>query len=100
MLTRYFAIYNTLGNELTDRMNAQEFVRFERRWKVIFTFFALVLAGSISAFYFGLVEGVGIFWCIAIGVVSLIGALFAANELRDPLRRQGVLDGLEALDDD
>ena len=81
-------------------MTAQEFVRFERRWKAIFAFFALALATSIFVFHFGLVEGAGIFWCIAVGIVSLIGSLFAANELRDPSRRESVLDGLDALDDD
>jgi hypothetical protein len=85
---------------MSERMSAQEFTRFERRWKAIFTCFALALAGSIFAFHFGLVEGVGVFWCIAIGVISLIGALFAAYELRDPSRREGVLDGLDSLDDD
>jgi 4-hydroxybenzoate polyprenyltransferase len=85
---------------MAERMTEQEFIRFERRWKAIFTFFAAALAASIFAFHFGLVEGVGIFWCIAIGVISLIGALFAANELRDTTRRTGVLDGLEALGDD
>lgn len=85
---------------MSERMSAQEFARFERRWKAFFTCFALALAGSLFSFHFGWVEGVGLFWCIAIGVVSMIGALFAANELRDPSRREGVLDGLDALDDD
>lgn len=100
MLSRRFAICNTLGDGMAERMTAQELIRFERRWKGIFTFFALILAASIFVFHFGLVEGAGIFWSIAIGVASLIGALFAANELRDPARRKGVLEGLEALDDD
>lgn len=85
---------------MSERMNAQEFARFERRWKAIFTGFALALVGSIFVFHFGLVDGTGIVWCILIGVISLIGALFAAHELRDPARREGVLDGLDALDDD
>ncbi len=85
---------------MAERMTEQQFIRFERRWKAIFTFFALILAASIFVFHFGLVTGIGIFWCIVSGSVSLIGALFAANELRDPSRREGVLNGLEALDDD
>lgn len=85
---------------MAEHMTVKEFVRFERHWKVIFTLFALALAASIFVFHFELVEGVGVFWCIAIGVASLVGALFAANELRDPVRREGVLGGLDALDDD
>jgi hypothetical protein len=85
---------------MAGRMTEQEFIRFEWRWKAIFTFFAAALAASIFAFQFGLVEGVGIFWCIAIGGVSLIVALFAANKLRDPSRREGVLGGMDALGDD
>lgn len=85
---------------MVEIMTAQEFIRFERVWKAIFTFFAMTLAASIFAFHFELVEGIGIFWSIVIGVASLVGALFAANKLRDPSRRKGVLDGLEALDDD
>jgi len=85
---------------MTDRMTAQELIRFERRWKIVFAIFALAPAASIFAFEFVLVEGTGIFWCIGIGIVSLMGALYAASELRDPLRREGVLDGLEVLDDD
>lgn len=84
---------------MAERMTAQELIRFERRWKVIFTFFALILAATFFIFHFGLVEGAGIFWSIAIGIASLTGALYAANELRDPDRRKGVLEGLEALDD-
>lgn len=82
------------------RMNSQELTRFERLWKVIFTFFASALAVSILVFHFGWVEGSGIFWCIAIGLVSLVGALVAANQLRDPSLREALLEGLEALDDD
>lgn len=85
---------------MATRMTEHEFIRFERRWKAFFAFFALTLAASLFAFHFCFVDGVGIFWCIVIGVISLIGALFAANELRDPLRRKGVLDGLENLGDD
>jgi 4-hydroxybenzoate polyprenyltransferase len=85
---------------MSQRMTEQEFIRFERRWKAIFTFFAAFLAASIFVFHFELIEGVDIVWCILIGVVSLIGALFAANELRDPMRREGVVEGLDALGDD
>ena len=85
---------------MTERMTAQELILFERRWKTVFAFFALALAASIFVFHFELVEGVEIVWCIAVGLLSLMGALFAANKLRDPSRREGVLDGLEALDDD
>jgi hypothetical protein len=85
---------------MTECMTEQEFIRFERRWKAIFTFIALALAGAIFAVCFGLVEVLGLFWCIAIGIVSFVGALHAANKLRDPLRREAVLDGLEAFNDD
>jgi hypothetical protein len=85
---------------MTERMTAQQFIQFERRWKAVFTLFALVLAASITVFHFRLVSGVGIFWCIVSGVASLIGALYAANELRDPSRRDGVLEGLGAINDD
>ncbi|WP_228893276.1 hypothetical protein [Pseudoduganella aquatica] len=82
------------------RMTERQFIRFERCWRAIFTFFAAMLAAVLCAFNFGLVEGVGIFWCIVIGAISLIGAVFAAKELRDPQRREGVFEALETLGDD
>jgi hypothetical protein len=88
------------GDGMDERMTAQELIRFERRWKGIFTFFALILAASIFVYHFRLVDNARIIWIVAIGVASLIGALFAANQLRDPERRKGVFEGLETLDDD
>jgi len=85
---------------MVKRMTEQEFIQFERTWKLIFTFFALGLAGSIGAFHFELVEGVEVLWCVLTGAVSFLVLSTRQDSCRDPVRHEAVLNGLDAIGDD
>ena len=77
-----------------------ELERFERRWKVVFTCFALVLAAALFDHMLRSPRGEEAVWCYSSGTLAFAACLFAAYKLRDPARHEGVIGGLELLGED
>lgn len=77
-----------------------EFGRFELRWKIIFTFFAVIFAGALLDQMLRAPSGDEAVWCYSAGVVGFLGALLSAHILRDATRMEGVRGGLELLGED
>jgi hypothetical protein len=80
--------------------NLNEFGRFELRWKVIFTFFAVIFAGALFDHMLRTPSGDEAVWCYSAGAIAFLGALLSAHVLRDTARMEGVRGGLELLGED
>lgn len=80
--------------------NIEELVRFERRWKFIFTSFAFVFAGALLDHMVRNPSGEEAMWCYGLGTAAFFGALFSAHKLRDARREAGVRGGLDLLAED
>ena len=80
--------------------NTEELLRFERRWKIVFTSFALVFAGALLDHMVRSPSGEEALWCYGLGTVAFFGALFSAHKLRDAGRKAGVRGGLDLLAED
>ncbi|XLZ70588.1 hypothetical protein ABT364_01095 [Massilia sp. SR12] len=74
--------------------------RFERRWKIAFTCFAIIFAGALLDHLLRAPNGIEAVWCYSIGALAFLGALWTAHVLRDHARAHGVRDGLELLGED
>lgn len=78
----------------------EELERFETRWKVIFTCFAIIFAGALFDHMLRAPRGKEAVWCYSAGAVAFLGALWSARRLGDDARWEGVLDGLDLLSED
>jgi len=67
-------------------MTAQELLRFDRRWKSMLVFCAIVLAVAISNRVARKPRGAEVFWCYSLGGVALIAGCYAIRRLADPDR--------------
>ncbi len=85
---------------MTEFSNADELERFERRWKFIFTCFAVILAGALFEHMLRHPRGEEAVWCYSLGAIAFVACLFSANKLRDSARHEGVIGGLELLGED
>ena len=79
-------IANRLGKRGTmDRFkNLSEFGRFELRWKIIFTCFAVIFAGALVDHMLRAPTGNEAVWCYSLGAVAFLGAIWSANVLQVP----------------
>jgi len=77
-----------------------EFGRFELRWRIIFTFFALIFAGALLDHMLRAPIGDEAVWCHSSGVLAFLGALWSAHVLRDGARIESVHGGLGLLGED
>lgn len=85
---------------MTEFASVDELDRFERKWKAIFTCFAVVLAGALFDHMLRSPRGEEAVWCYSLGSLAFVGCLFSAYQLRDPLRHEGVMGGLKLLGED
>jgi hypothetical protein len=85
---------------MTEFISVDELERFERKWRFVFTCFALVLAGALFDHMLRSPSGKEAFWCYSWGGVAFAACLFAAHKLRDAARHEGVIGGLELLGED
>lgn len=76
------------------------FGHFELRWKIIFTFFAIIFAGALLDHMLRAPIGQEAVWCYSAGSIAFLGALLSAHVLRDGARIDGVRGGLELLSED
>ena len=81
-------------------MNTEEFVRFERKWKIIFTFFGFLFAGALLDYLLRAPRGFEAFWCYSLGGIAFFVCLWSARKLADPGRFDGAMGGLEVLGED
>ncbi|XLZ71016.1 hypothetical protein ABT364_03360 [Massilia sp. SR12] len=77
-----------------------EFGRFELRWKIIFTFFAIIFAGALLDHMLRAPIGRQAVWCYSAGALGFLGALWSAHVLRDGARMEGARGGLGLLGED
>ena len=80
--------------------SGDELDRFERKWKSVFTCFAVVLAGALFDYMLRSPNGVELAWCFSLGALSFIVCLWCAYKLQDPERLDGLKSGLSTLDED
>lgn len=80
--------------------NAGEFLRFERKWKTVFTCFALILVGALLDHMLRAPHGEEAVWCYSIGGLAFIICAWAANRLRNAARHDGLIDGLGLIEED
>ena len=85
---------------MTEFISVDELERFERKWRFVFTCFALVLAGALFDHMLRSPSGKEAVWCYSSGAVAFAACLFAAYKLRDAARHEGVIGGLELLGED
>lgn len=81
-------------------MNGTELDRFERRWRIVFTFFAVILAAALFDHMLRSPHGNEALLCYSLGAVAFAACLWAASKLRDAERQENVLGGLELLGED
>jgi len=81
-------------------MSAQEFLRFERRWKIMFFLFGLLFAAAgLDWFLRSPRDGEAVL-CYIAGAIGFAGGMLAARRLGDPDRVEAMKDALDALNDD
>lgn len=85
---------------MTEFASATEFELFEKRWRFVFTCFAVIFAGALFDLMLRSPHGEEAVWCYSSGAVAFIACLFSAYKLRDPMRHEGVMGGLDLLDED
>lgn len=85
---------------MTEFTSVDELERFERRWKFIFTCFAIVFAAALFDHMLWSPRGKEAVWCYSLGALAFSACLFAAHKLRDLARHEGVMGGLELLGED
>ncbi|WP_426337846.1 hypothetical protein ACN9MZ_15270 [Pseudoduganella sp. S-14] len=85
---------------MVDLLSTEEFMRFERKWKIIFTFFGAILAGTLLDYLLRSPRGVEAFWCYTLGAAALLVCLWSAHKLGDAERYDGAIGGLELLGED
>ncbi|WP_090443875.1 hypothetical protein [Duganella sp. CF458] len=85
---------------MAELMNTEEFVRFERKWKFVFTSFAVVFVAALLDHLLRSPHGVEAFWCYSLGLLSVVVCFSAAYKLRDAARSDGVIGGLDLLGED
>ncbi len=85
---------------MAELMTSEELDQFERKWKIIFTIFAVVLAGALLDHLLRSPHGVEALWCYSLGAFGLIVCLWAASKLRDAARHDAVIGGVELLGED
>lgn len=85
---------------MTEFRSADELDRFERRWRLIFTCFALVFAGALFDHMLRSPGGEEAAWCYSLGALAFVGCLFSAYRLHDAARYEGVMGGLNLLGED
>lgn len=85
---------------MSEFASIDELERFERRWKSVFTCFALVLAAALFDYMLRSPRGEEAVWCYSSGTVAFAACLFAAYKLRDPARHEGVTNGVKLLGED
>jgi len=74
--------------------------RFELRWKIVFTFFGLTLAGALFDHMLRTPRGQEAVWCYSAGALGFIGSLLSAYRLRDGARIDAVMESLDLLGED
>jgi hypothetical protein len=87
-------------NTMENFETLKELESFELRWKIVFTCFALVLAGALLDHLLRAPHGKEAIWCYSAGVIAFLGALWSAHKLRDGARMEGVLGSLDLLSED
>ena len=85
---------------MSEFTSVDELERFERRWKFVFTCFALILATALIDHMLRSPRGEEAVWCYSSDAVAFAACLFAAYKLRDPARHEGVMGGLKLLGED
>jgi len=85
---------------VADLMSRDEFIRFERKWKIIFTFFGVILAGALLGYMLRSPHGLEAFWCYTLGAAALLVCLWSARKLGDAERYDRAIGGLELLGED
>lgn len=85
---------------MAELRTAEELDRFERKWRVIFTCFAVVFAAALFDHMLRSPHGEEAAWCYSCGAVAFAVCLFSAYKLRDPARQEGLMGGLDLLGED
>jgi len=85
---------------MSEFASVMELERFEKRWKFVFTCFAVVFAAALFDHMLRSPHGQEAVWCYSSGAVALIACLFSAHKLRDAARHEGVIGGLDLLGED
>ncbi len=81
-------------------MNSQEFLRFERRWKIVFLLFGLTFVIAGLDWFIRTPRGGEAVLCCVVAAIGFAGGMFAARRLGDADRIEALQEGLGALDDD
>jgi len=87
-------------NAMTDLMTTEEFVQFERKWKIVFTVFGIVFAGAILDYLLRSPRGAEAFLCYSLGPIAFLVCVLSARKLADADRLDRVMGGLEVLGED
>lgn len=81
-------------------MTSDELLRFERKWKIIFTVFGIVLIGALLDYLTRRPNGWEAVICYGGGAGAFAGCIFSARRLGDGERLGATEESLELLDED
>ena len=85
---------------VAELMTSEELDQFERKWRIIFTIFAVLFAGALLDHVLRSPHGAEALWCYSLGAFGLIVCLWAASKLRDAASQDAVTGGVELLGED
>lgn len=85
---------------MAEFKTAAEFLSFERKWKLVFTVFALVFAGALLDHMLRAPSGEEAAWCYTSGALAFLICCWAAHRLRNAACHESLIGGLELLAED
>jgi hypothetical protein len=81
-------------------MTADELLRFERRWKLVFLVFAILFVTALLDHMLCTPHGWEAFGCYILGGLGFFGCLYSGRKLGDSDRIDAALGGLSLFDED
>jgi hypothetical protein len=81
-------------------MTADEFLRFERLWKMIFCAFVSIFIAALLDQMTRQPSGIEAFLCYSFGSIGFLGCIYSARRLGDPDRLSATKDGLDLIGED
>jgi hypothetical protein len=81
-------------------MTAAELVKYERKWKAIFTVFAVVFVAALLDHLTRHPGGREAIVCYGVGAIAFAACVYSAKKFHDADRIDATKDGLSLLDED
>lgn len=85
---------------MSTLMTSDELIRFERKWKIICTVFAVLFVAAMFDHLMRHPDGWEAALCYGVGIPALAGCIYSAKRLRDAERLAAVDGGMETVGED